>query len=70
MCKCAAKAHHLNGVAEEEPLGGDGVDVVHEAVLAGEEAFEAGAEGAARHHTGLVEVVQSSDHCSHTKQKT
>lgn len=51
-------------MAKEEPLRGDGVDVVHEAVLAGEEALEASAEGATRHHTGLVEVVQSSDHCT------
>ena len=53
----------MHGVAEQQPLGTDAGDVVHEEVLPGEEVLQATAQPAARRHAALVELVQMPHHC-------
>lgn len=55
---------HLHGVAEQQPLGRDGGDLVHQTMFPGEEALQTSAEGAAGRHAGFVELIQLPDHCS------
>lgn len=59
--KCS-HCYHLHGVAEEQALGRDAADLVHESVLPGEEALQAAAERAARRHAGLVQLVEPLHH--------
>lgn len=60
--KPSGSSYHLHGVAEEQALGCDAADLVHESVLPREEALQAAAERATRRHAGLVELVQSLHH--------
>lgn len=58
----AAAAYHLHRVAEQQPLSCDGADLVHEAVLLGEEALQTGVERAAGCHARLVQLVEPLHH--------
>lgn len=54
--------YHLYRVAKEELLCGDAVDVVHEFVFTGEESLQLSAQRTARHHAGLIQVIQPPHH--------
>ena len=62
--------HHVHRVAEQQPLGPDAGDVVHEEMLPGEEVLQAAAQPSARPHAALVELVQMPHHYTHMHKHT
>ena len=59
--------YHAHSVGVDELLSRDAVDAVHEPLLGGEEQLQPGTEGARRAHTGLVQLIHLTHHCTHRK---